>query len=163
MTSPLLQAQDLHRGYGAMKVLKGVSLTLLAGDRHVVIGANGAGKTTLFKVLSGELQPEAGTIHFDGRRVDSLPAWRRVRLGFGRSFQVARVFPRMSVLENVIVAAEARLAGAGQRVAPFLAIHPTRAVLEAAMEHLEQLGLTGMAAEDAETLSHGDKSDSNWQ
>ena len=111
--TPLLDARGITKGYGRIPVLQDVNLTIGQGQAHVVIGPNGAGKTTLFKSLSGEIFPTAGTVRFDGADVTRVPAWKRTRLGFGRTFQVARVFGQMTVRENMLVAVEAAAGGGG--------------------------------------------------
>src|SRR5689334_3078272 len=105
----MLQASGLAKSYGRIRVLHGVDIDVARGESHVVIGPNGAGKTTLFKVLTGEVRPEGGAIRFAGQDVTRLPAHRRVHLGFGRTFQVARVFARLTVQDNLQLACEARL------------------------------------------------------
>ncbi|MES2533681.1 MAG: ABC transporter ATP-binding protein [Pseudomonadota bacterium] len=109
MTTTLLEANALDKSYGRIRVLRDVSLTIGAGESHVVIGPNGAGKTTLFKVLTGELYPDRGAVRFTGNDVTRMPAHRRVHLGFGRTFQVAKVFPKLSVQDNLLIALEARV------------------------------------------------------
>ncbi|RZI87099.1 MAG: ABC transporter ATP-binding protein [Variovorax sp.] len=109
MSAALLEATSLDKSYGRIRVLRDVSLTIGAGESHVVIGPNGAGKTTLFKVLTGELYADRGAVRFEQRDVTRMPAHRRVHLGFGRTFQVAKVFPKLSVQDNLRVALEARV------------------------------------------------------
>ncbi|MGY6632179.1 MAG: ABC transporter ATP-binding protein [Alkalilacustris sp.] len=160
MTDPILAARGLFKGYGKLPVLRDVTLEVREGERHVIIGPNGAGKTTLFKVLSGELRPDAGTIAFRGRDITAAPGFRRVREGFGRSFQVARIFPALSVLDNLVVALEA--AGAGRKGADAgrgwrLSGRPAAAVHRRAHDILEELGLIRSLASPAALLSHGDK------
>ena len=118
MTAPLLQAKGLFKSYPAVKVLKNVDLSVAQGDTFAIIGPNGAGKTTLFKVLSGELFADQGTVVYGGRDVTAMPAWQRVRLGVGRSFQVARVFADLTTEENMIVSVEAHLRNAGLGASP---------------------------------------------
>jgi branched-chain amino acid transport system ATP-binding protein len=84
----LLQALGLRMSYGPLEVLKGVDLTVAAGETLAILGPNGAGKTTLFRVLSGEAAATAGSIVYAGRDVSRMPAFRRVRLGIGRTFQL---------------------------------------------------------------------------
>ena len=157
MTTPILSARGIHKGYGKLPVLKDVTLEVAEGERHVIIGPNGAGKTTLFKVLSGELLPDAGVIAFRGRDVTASPGFRRVREGFGRSFQVARIFPAFSVLDNLVVALEAAgtVPGAGRSWR--LSGRPAAAVHRRAHDILDELGLTRSLASPAALLSHGDK------
>jgi branched-chain amino acid transport system ATP-binding protein len=157
MTAPLLGAVDIRKSYGAFQVLKGVSLGVAAGETFAIIGPNGAGKTTLFKALTGESLPDAGTVTYDGRDVTTLPPHRRVHAGFGRTFQVARVFLHLSVLENVLVAVEARLRAAGLPRAPWFRWRPASHVVDEAMGFLRDLGLANLAESEARYLSHGDK------
>jgi branched-chain amino acid transport system ATP-binding protein len=157
MTNPLLQANGLFKSYPAVKVLKNVDLTVESGDTFAIIGPNGAGKTTLFKVLSGELFPDLGRVVYEGRDVTAMPAWQRVRLGFGRSFQVARVFADLTTEENMIVAVEAHRRNAGLGPARSLAWKPTREVLARVRATLEEVGLIDKRREVARLLSHGDK------
>jgi branched-chain amino acid transport system ATP-binding protein len=122
-----------------------------------IIGPNGAGKTTMFKVMTGELPCSAGSIRFDGEDVTRLPAYQRVRRGFGRTFQVARVFRDFSVLDNVIAAVEARRSYAGEPLGSRLAWAPSAAVREEALALLADVRLDPLAGQDARFLSHGDK------
>lgn len=154
MTEPLLKAEGLYKSYGKVSVLKDVNLSVAAGERHVIIGPNGAGKTTLFKLLSGELPADAGKIRFDGRDITALDGYLRVRKGFGRSFQVARIFPAMSVLANLIVALEAR---ADTPRSFRLTGRPLPSVTDEAHQILDSLALGDKAEAPAVLLSHGDK------
>ena len=97
----LLELQDVHVKYGAVEALKGISLEVGAGEIVTLLGANGAGKTTTLRTISGLLRPSAGHVVFDGRKVDSLPAHEIVGIGIGHVPEGRRVFPRMSVLENL--------------------------------------------------------------
>ena len=141
MSGVILQARGLGKSYGAIKVLHDIDMTLHEGESRVVIGPNGAGKTTLFKCLSGETQGNAGTITLQGRDVTREPGFRRVRAGVGRTFQVARVFPDMTVRENLTVAVEMRerIAGAGLR--QLLSLAPRRAVAAEVSRLVEDFGL----------------------
>ncbi|MDO8705605.1 MAG: ABC transporter ATP-binding protein [Sulfuricaulis sp.] len=105
----LLDASQLDKSYGKIRVLRDVNLTIAAGESHVVIGPNGAGKTTLFKVLTGELYADRGFVRFNGEDITRMPAYQRVHRGFGRTFQVAKVFTKLSVQDNLLVALEARV------------------------------------------------------
>ena len=156
MTAHLLEARGIEKSYGRVQVLKQVDLTISPGEAHVVIGPNGAGKTTLFKVLSGELDVEAGSIRFDGEDVTAVPGWRRVRKGMGRTFQSARTFADLTPYENMIVAVEAHARVSG-RLFNVLSLRPSAAARETAMATLEDFALTSVAGWPTKTLSHGDK------
>lgn len=155
--NPLLVATHVVKDYPSVKVLKGVDVSVGEGDTFAVIGPNGAGKTTLFKVLSGEVFADRGTVLFEGRDVTHMPEWKRVRLGFGRSFQVARVFRELSAGENVVIAIEAYERNAGRRPANPLACRPSAEVRDAVDETLREVGLVDKRHEPARLLSHGDK------
>jgi ABC-type branched-subunit amino acid transport system ATPase component/ABC-type branched-subunit amino acid transport system permease subunit len=105
---PVLVADEISVSYGGVNALRDVSIKV---ERHEIVGVmgpNGAGKTTLFDVLSGHQRPDSGTILLDGRDIGSLPAHRRARLGLGRSFQQARLFDDMMLVDAVSLALERR-------------------------------------------------------
>jgi ABC-type branched-subunit amino acid transport system ATPase component/MFS family permease len=99
-------ANDLHVAFGGVNALSGAHIDVAGGEIVGVIGPNGAGKTTLFDVLSGFVAPDSGTVVFDGTDVTALSPDARARLGIGRSFQNATLFPSMTVRENIAVALE---------------------------------------------------------
>jgi branched-chain amino acid transport system ATP-binding protein len=101
MTAPAIELFDVHKDFGATKIIRGVSLAVPAGERHAIIGPNGAGKSTLFNLISGRLSPTSGTVRLDGEDVTGLPPYQVNRRGLSRSFQVTNIFPRLSVWENV--------------------------------------------------------------
>jgi branched-chain amino acid transport system permease protein len=104
---PLLELSGVVRAFGGLKAVDGVSLAVAEGAIHGIIGPNGAGKTTLFNVINGFLPADAGSIRFAGAELSGLRPHGVCRRGIGRTFQVARAFPRMTVLENVMVGAYA--------------------------------------------------------
>lgn len=101
----LLVLRDVSLSFGGLRALDGVDLVVPEGGLYGIIGPNGAGKTTLFNVINGFLAPDRGMIGFAGEAITGLRPNRVCRRGIGRTFQVVRAFPRMSVLENVIVGA----------------------------------------------------------
>ncbi|RWR09573.1 ABC transporter ATP-binding protein [Sinirhodobacter populi] len=105
----LLKTRGLKRHFGGLKAVDGVDFTLRKGEIRAIIGPNGAGKSTFVSLLSGRIPPSEGTVEFDGQDVTALPAHRRVRLGIAYTFQITNIYPSMSVLENVAVAAQSRL------------------------------------------------------
>lgn len=102
----LLQAHDLHKSFGGNHVVQGMSLALDAGNILGVIGPNGAGKSTLFNLLSGSLDLDEGIILLDGADLTRAPAEARLQAGLARTFQIPRPFPRMTLLENILTAAQ---------------------------------------------------------
>jgi branched-chain amino acid transport system ATP-binding protein len=101
MIAPALELVDVHKSFGAMKIICGVSLIVPTGERHAIIGPNGAGKSTLFNLISGRFTPSSGTVRLNGEDVTGLPPYQINRRGLSRSFQVTNIFPRLSVWENV--------------------------------------------------------------
>ena len=100
----ILRVEDLHKNFGGLRVLNGVSFNVSAGERLALIGPNGAGKSTLLNVLGGQLDASAGHIYFSGRRITSLPPNRRLHLGLARSFQTNSLFFQFTVLDNIMLA-----------------------------------------------------------
>jgi branched-chain amino acid transport system ATP-binding protein len=106
--TPLLEAHGLSRSFGGLRAVAGLDLTVAPGEMLGLIGPNGAGKTTVFNLLSGFLAPDGGEVRFNGRSIVGLAPHAICRLGLARTFQIARPFARMTVLENVRVGALAR-------------------------------------------------------
>ena len=104
MTEPLLVLDRLAVRYGPTPALRGVSLAVAAGEAVALLGANGAGKTTLLRAVAGLVRPEAGTMRFGGAPLDGLPPDRRARGGIGTCPEGRRVFPGLTVRENLLVA-----------------------------------------------------------
>jgi ABC-type branched-subunit amino acid transport system ATPase component len=155
---PLLELREVSKRFGGVQALVDVSFTVEPGRVTGLIGPNGAGKTTLFHVICGYLSCDRGEIHFDGRRIDSLPPHRIARLGIGRTFQDLKIFRRMTVLENVLLGVPdqpgERLAGAllGRRP-------PARreGARRQALERLAEVGLDARLDDLADTLPYGDQ------
>jgi branched-chain amino acid transport system ATP-binding protein len=139
----LLSVTGLGKHFGGLRALSDVSLSVAAGRITGVIGPNGAGKTTLFACISGLHHPDAGSIHFNGQRIDGLPPHRVCGLGVARTFQLVRPFEGLSVLDNVTVGALLRHRRADAARASAHAV-------------LEQLGLTHLADRAADGLGVAD-------
>lgn len=105
---PLLQVSDLYVNYGSIKVLKAISFTVEKGSITALLGANGAGKTTTLKTISGLLKPIKGTISFEGKEISKLPAYKVTRLGITLCPEGRRIFPSLTVRENLIAGAYTR-------------------------------------------------------
>lgn len=108
MAAPLLDVEALSVAYGAIRALRGVSLHVEEGEIVAVLGPNGAGKTTLLRTIAGALRPQAGRITFRGEPIASVPPESLVRRGISLVPEGRHVFPRMTVLENLLVGAIAR-------------------------------------------------------
>jgi neutral amino acid transport system ATP-binding protein len=103
--SPMLEVHGAYKHYGGVAAVANASLAVEAGSVTALIGPNGAGKTTLFNIVSGFVHPERGTVVFDGRRVDRKAPHRVARAGLVRTFQTAKALTRMTVLDNMMLAA----------------------------------------------------------
>lgn len=101
----ILEISGVTKRFGGLTAVDNVTFSVDAGEIFGLIGPNGAGKTTLLSCLAGDLRPNGGMIRFDDRDTTGLPADRMCRLGIGRTFQIPRPFPHMSVFDNVVVAA----------------------------------------------------------
>ncbi len=107
MTAPMLEVTDLVAAYGAVQALKGVSLHVDRGEIVTLIGANGAGKSTLLMSLCGDPRPRHGRVVLDGQDITAMPTHEIMRLGVAQSPEGRRIFPRMSVMENLLMGAQA--------------------------------------------------------
>lgn len=159
MEKPLLRITRLSKHFGGLPALSEVSFRVAPGQVTALIGPNGAGKTTLINCLTGVLRPDGGEILFDGINIAGLPAHRIARLGVTRTFQNLRLFPRLSVLDNVLCGLttqagdslfQALLRPPGLR-------HRERRLRLTAMEALDTFGLADKAVLPAAILPYGDK------
>lgn len=157
----VLQVSQASIRYGGVKALTDVSLNVEAGTIHSVIGPNGAGKTTLFNSISGATRLSQGLITLAETRIDGLPEHVVARHGLSRTFQNIRLFGGMTVLENVLVASEAKRSGAALFAAALNPFYSGRSAgagaVERARELLDMVGLVGRAEDQARTLSYGDQ------
>ena len=157
MSRALLEVTGLHRWFGGLHVIDEVSFSCRAGIVKAIIGPNGAGKTTLFNLIAGSLAPASGSILFDGQETSRMAPHQVARRGISRTFQATRLFPRMSVLENVMVGRHVRSRGgfvAGM-VGPVLIGSGEKRAREASLAVLEELGVAGLAGRDASSLPFG--------
>ncbi len=150
----LLETRSLSRHFGGLKAVDNVNLKVMEGHFHSIIGPNGAGKTTLFNLLSSAMKPTSGKVFLRGVEITNMPAHRMAHLGIGRSFQITNIFPSLSVLENVRLAAQA-LGNDNFRV--FKPIENFKAYGEKAYAAIEAVGMKSSAAMPALALNHGEK------
>jgi neutral amino acid transport system ATP-binding protein len=159
MTSALLTIDRISRRFGGLRAVDQASFDVQASSITGLIGPNGAGKTTAFNVISGFLKAHGGTISFDGQRIDGRPPHAIARAGLVRTFQLPRVLTRMSVLENVMLAAThqpGEILGAALFATGRMR-RREREVREQAHEVLELVRLTRLANDYAGTLSGGQR------
>jgi branched-chain amino acid transport system ATP-binding protein len=153
----LLEVRDLHHWFGGLHVINDVSFACRPGIVKGIIGPNGAGKTTLFNLVAGAFSPYSGRITFEGRVLSGLAPYRVAARGISRTFQATRLFPRMTVLENVMVGMHARarhgfLAGLA---GPLLTAREEARVRGVCMAVLDSLGIADLAGRDARALPFG--------
>ena len=113
----ILEAQKVTKRFHGLLAINDVSFALERGEILGLIGPNGAGKTTLINLISGTLPPTSGTVVFEGAAINGVPAHHRSRLGIGRTFQIMRPFPGLTVLDNVAVGALFGTAGGARKLA----------------------------------------------
>ena len=151
---PALETIALRRNFGPTEVIRGVDLSIPAGERHALIGPNGAGKSTLFNLVSGLLPPSAGEVRLHGARISGLPAYKVNRLGLSRSFQVTNIFPRLSVWENVRCAA---LWPLGEKYAFWRSVSRQREVAGRTEHVLHDIGLWSRRNDLAGEMSYAEQ------
>ncbi|HEY0393546.1 MAG TPA: ABC transporter ATP-binding protein [Candidatus Elarobacter sp.] len=149
-----LALDGVSKRFGSLSVLEDVSLTIRSGERCGIIGPNGAGKSTLFNIVAGELPCSRGSVRFLGADVTRLSAHARARRGLARTFQTTTLFPRLTVLENIVLALQARSA---ERFALLAPRSRYRARDDEARALLDRVGLAARANEPVDALGYGEK------
>lgn len=159
MSGAILDVQGISISFGGLKAVQGFSLQLPPGRLHGLIGPNGAGKTTVFNLLTGVYSPNSGTIRLDGRVLNDLKPNERAAAGMARTFQNIRLFPDLSVLDNVRIACHLRARGtmAGAIARSPGHVGQERAMLERARRLLKIFDLADREHEDARSLPYGDQ------
>ena len=138
----MLETRDLEKRFAGLRAVNGASLRVEAGTITALIGPNGSGKTTTFDLITGNVRPDAGTVHFEGRDITGLPPWQVARLGIARTFQLPRLFAEMTVLENLTAAVRGG---------------SLRAAIRRALDLLGFVGLDGLPHAPAASLSYGQR------
>ena len=136
--TPALELNDVRKNFGKTQIIRGLNLTVEAGERHAVIGPNGAGKSTTFHLMSGRIPVSSGSIRLNGQEITGLPPHRINRMGLSRSFQITNIFHNLSVFENLRCAV---LWSQGHGYSFWKRLNGLKDVAERAEEVLEQLGL----------------------
>jgi branched-chain amino acid transport system ATP-binding protein len=151
----LLRTEKLTKSFGALTAVSGVTLSIEAGSLHSIIGPNGAGKTTLFNLLTGTFAPTSGKIIFDQKDITGTPAHRVAHLGLARSYQRTTVFPALSRLDNVWVAAFSR--GFSSKDFFWKKADGYPDIEERARRALSDVGLLEKSKHLAREISHGEQ------
>jgi len=139
--SVLLRTEGVHKSFGGVRALDTCTIEVDEGTVTGLIGPNGSGKTTLFNVITGYTKADAGEVYLADRRITNIAPDKVFALGIGRTFQLTRIFPSLTVMENMLVASQHHRAGARKR----------------AIEQLEFIGIAGYHASLAGTLSYGQR------
>jgi branched-chain amino acid transport system ATP-binding protein len=148
-----LTLSNLSKTFDGVRAVDGLSLAVAAGERRAIIGPNGAGKTTLFSLISGEIKPTEGRIHLFGRDLTRLAPHRRAALGLARTYQITNLFPRLTALENCLLAVQA-LTSAKFHLHRALSRYTDH--IDRARSVLEAVGLHEKQNEVVRNLSHGE-------
>lgn len=149
-----LQVSGLNKSFGGLQALMGVNLSLQEGERRAIIGPNGAGKTTFFHLISGVLLPSSGHISLFGQDVTRKPPYRRAALGLARTFQINNLFPNLAVLDNILLAVQAKEKSKFSFLRPMTSYRPVYRKSESLME---EWGLANQAGTLVRNLSYGDQ------
>jgi branched-chain amino acid transport system ATP-binding protein len=150
----VLELKDLSKSFDGLHAVQNVNLVILAGDRKAIIGPNGAGKTTLFNVITGIYPATSGNVLLFGQDVTRWPSHRRIALGMARTFQVTRLFPGLTVLDNVVMAIK------GLRSSKFVMwrfLSSYKEVYDKAHHLLEQANFIDRKDVEVRNLSHGEQ------
>jgi branched-chain amino acid transport system ATP-binding protein len=149
-----LRLAGLGKSFGGLQALRGIDLQLQPGERHAIIGPNGAGKTTLFNVITGLAPASTGRVVLFGQDVTGWPSQRRTALGMARTFQITSLFPKLSVLDNVLLAVN------GLRPTKFVGwrfLSSYREVYDKAEALLSDAGFLDRKDVEVRHLSHGEQ------
>ena len=154
MTEAVLELRRLCKSFGGLRAVHDVNLSILPGDRKAIIGPNGAGKTTLFNLVTGVLPASSGEVLLFGRDVRTWPTHRRTALGMARTFQITSLFPKLTVLDNVLLA----LAGVGHaKLVMWKSLSSYNNMIEKARALLESAGYWDRRNVEVRNLSHGEQ------
>lgn len=154
MGVPALDLSDLRKSFGKTEIIRGVDLSIAAGERHAIIGPNGAGKSTLFNLITGRFPASGGKIQLHGQNLAGKAPFEINRMGLSRSFQITNIFPKMSVFENVRCSL---LWSQGYRYSFWNMVSRSRALTEGADQILDQINLSERRDLPAGVLSYAEQ------
>ena len=154
MTGPALQIVGLAKRFGGLPAIQDVSLEVMPGERRLIIGPNGAGKTTLFNLITGDLKPDTGSVRLFGQELLELPTQDRIHLGLARTYQILTLFPRETLVHNVVLAL---LGLSPTRWNAWQALTGYRAFYDTARAALARVGLADSAERIVTETSYGER------
>jgi branched-chain amino acid transport system ATP-binding protein len=149
-----LAVTGLTKSFGGLRVTKGIDLAVAPGERRLIIGPNGAGKTTLFNLITGELAPDSGTIALFGQDITRAACRRRAHLGMARTYQIITLFPRDTILRNVVLAL---LGLSALRWNPLIGLDRQHHLVTRAREALARVGLSRIADRPLTETAYGER------
>jgi branched-chain amino acid transport system ATP-binding protein len=149
-----LSLQDVKKSFGAMEIIRGVTLDVPQGERHAVIGPNGAGKSTLFNLISGRFGISSGSIRLEDQEISGLAPYEINRRGLSRSFQVTNIFPRLSVYENIRCAV---LWSLGYKYSFWRGVDGLADARERSEDIMERIGLAARRRDQAGVLTYAEQ------
>lgn len=153
-SAPALEIDDLHKSFGKAEIIRGVNLSIGAGERHAIIGPNGAGKSTLFNLITGRFPATSGKVSLHGSDLAGLAPFQINRMGLSRSFQITNIFPKMTVFENVRCSL---LWTKGYKYSFWHMVSRSQDLTDAADAILEQINLTARRNLPAGVLSYAEQ------
>jgi branched-chain amino acid transport system ATP-binding protein len=151
---PVLELRGLSKSFGGLHAVRDVTFKIMPGDRKAIIGPNGAGKTTLFNLITGIYPSSSGQVLLFGKDVTTMPSHRRTAMGMARTFQITSLFPRLTVLDNVLLAIK------GLKPSKFVMwrfLSSYKDVYDKAHQLLEQATFLDRANTEVRYLSHGEQ------
>ena len=151
---PVLELKGLSKSFGGLHAVRGVTLTIMPGDRKAIIGPNGAGKTTLFNLITGIFPATSGQVLLFGQDVTAWQSHKRTALGMARTFQITSLFPKLTVLDNVLLAVQ------GVRPSKYVMwrfLSTYRDIYDKAYGLLERAGFLDRKDTEVRYLSHGEQ------
>ena len=149
-----LAVRNLEKSFGGLRVTSDVNLAVEPGERRLIIGPNGAGKTTLFNLITGELQPDRGSVTLFDRDITRVPSRRRFHLGIARTYQIITLFPGETLLRNVTLSLLGR---SRRRWNPLVRLDRQAALIARARETLARVGLAHLADRPLAQTSYGER------
>ena len=154
MSAAALRIEGLSKRFGGLPAIQDVSFEVMPGERRLIIGPNGAGKTTLFNLITGDLRPDSGSVRLFGEELLGVPTQRRIHKGLARTYQILTLFPRETLVHNVVLAL---LGLTSQRWNPWAALIGYGSLYAAAHDALAQVGLADRADRVVAETSYGER------